>query len=279
MSDVTEPRIGRELPTTSFTVSREHLEHYYDGLDLERPPEGAELPSMLASIPDSAFTAASGYPNAFGNLWMRQEWELHEPLRLGERYLASGRILDIYKRRDRTVVNTEMSLLGATGELAAVARHHQSYLLGQASGEVSLRDPTRKEGARRFVVPDGKLIEALDRTISLEMCGLFFHGHANYHTDKQASEELGFPDVVVGGRMTMAYVGELLERHFGESWWHGGTLDVKFTNIVWPGEHITVRGVVTGPAADDPPRTEAFLWIEKDEGTVALVASASVATH
>ncbi len=279
MSDETEPRIGRELPTRSFTVSSEQVDHYYDGLALERPPGSAEIPSMLASIPDSLFTAASGYANAFGNLWMRQEWELHEPLRLGERYHASGRILDIYERRDRTVVNTEMTLLGTAGELAAVARHHQSYLLGQGSGEVALRDPKRKDGARRFQVPDGKPIEMLDRTISLEMCGLFFPGHANYHTDKQASFELGFPDVVVGGRMTMAYVGEVLERHFGESWWRGGTLDVKFTNIVWPGEHITVRGVVTGLSAEDPPRTEAFLWIEKDEGTVALVASASVATH
>ncbi len=279
MSEETEPRIGQELPTRSFTVSSEALNHYYDGLALERPPEGAELPSMLASIPDSSFTAASGYANAFGNLWMRQEWELHEALRLGERYEVSGSILDIYERRDRTVVNTGMTLLDAAGEPAAVARHHQSYLLGQESGEVALRDPTRKEGARRFQVPDGKPIESLDRTISLEMCGIFFHGHANYHTDRQASEELGFADVVVGGRMTMAYVGEVLERHFGEPWWRGGTLDVKFTNIVWPGEHITVRGVVTGPAAEDPPRTEAFVWIEKDKGTVALVAAASVATH
>ncbi|MEE9280175.1 MAG: hypothetical protein V3V67_08370, partial [Myxococcota bacterium] len=71
------------------------------------------------------------------------------------------------------------------------------------------------------------------------------------------------------------YVGELLERHFGEPWWRSGTLDVKFTNIVWPGEHVTVRGVETTLGAE-PGRTGAFLWIEKDDGSIALVASAGV---
>ena len=132
-----------------------------------------------------------------------------------------------------------------------------------------LRDPTRKEGARRFQVPDGKPIETLDRTISLEMCGIFFHGHANYHTDKQGIREAGFADVVVGGRMTMAYVERSSRDNSASPGGEGAPSTSKFTNIVWPGEHITVRGVVTGPTAEDRPRTEAFLWIEKDDGTVA----------
>ncbi|MEE9279138.1 MAG: MaoC/PaaZ C-terminal domain-containing protein, partial [Myxococcota bacterium] len=240
-----EPRVGRELPPRTFEVSAELLDHHYGGLALDPPGDAAPVPSMLASVPDSWFSVASGYRNAFGNLWMRQEWELRQPLQLGQTYDASARIVDIYRKRDRTVVNTQMTLRDASGELAATARHHQSYLLEQQSGKVALRDPRQKEGSRRFQVPDGKPLEPLDREITLEMCGLFFHGQASYHTDKKVSQELGFEDVVVGGRMTMAYVGELLERHFGEPWWRSGTLDVKFTNIVWPGEHVTVRGVET----------------------------------
>lgn len=126
-------------------------------------------------------------------------------------------------------------------------------------------------------MPQGVRFGGLERTISLEMCGQFFHGNANYHTDREASRELGFQDVVVGGRMTMGYVGHILEERFGEAWWRSGSFDLKFTNPVWPGDTITVNGVVTGPDPDDPERTAAFVWIAKADGTVVLIARAGVA--
>jgi hypothetical protein len=76
--------------------------------------------------------------------------------------------------------------------------HHQSFLLDAPVDQVEFRKPTQKAGARKFVVPDGDALESFDRTISLEMCGQYFHGNKNYHTDLQASKELGFQEVVVG---------------------------------------------------------------------------------
>ena len=109
------------------------------------------------------------------------------------------------------------------------------------------------------------------------MCGSFFHGDRNYHTDKEASAELGFTDVVVGGKMTMSLLGELLDQRFGASWSSGGKLLVKFANIVWPGETVRVRGVLQGANADDPARRDLFCWVEKDNGVIAVVAEGSVA--
>jgi acyl dehydratase len=169
-----------------------------------------------------------------------------------------------------------MTLRDPSGVAAVVARHHQSYVLGQSSGEVALRDPRAKEGSRRFEVPEGDRVEPLTRAITLEMCGTFFHGRSSYHTDRRASEALGFRDVVVGGRMTMSYLAHVLERRFGAAWWSSGRMDVKFTNIVWPGDEVTANAVVTGPLADDPARLGAFAWLEKQDGTVAVVASGSV---
>jgi len=80
---------------------------------------------------------------------------------------------------------------------------------------------------------------------------------------------------VVGGFMTMSYIGHLLEKHFGDNWWNGGKLDIRFTNPLWPDEHITVKGVVTGTSAEDDNREEVFAWIEKDDGTIVLIANAS----
>ena len=195
----------------------------------------------------------------------------------GSSYVAGGRITDIYKRRDRTVVNTEMTLKDESGQVVIVSNHHQSFLLDEPVEQVQFRDPTRKEGARKFNVPEGTPIEPIDVIVTLEMCGLYFHGNKSYHTDLEASQALGFQQVVVGGRMTMSYMGHLLDRHFGERWWSSGKLDLKFTNPTWPNDHLTVKGVVTGPLEDDAAREGAFAWIAKDDGTIVMIANASVA--
>ena len=63
--------------------------------------------------------------------------------------------------------------------------------------------------------------------------------------DRAASEDLGFEEVVVGGKMTLSYIGDMLDRNFGKNWYEGGNLDVKFTNIVWPGDKVTAHGVIS----------------------------------
>jgi hypothetical protein len=55
----------------------------------------------------------------------------------------------------------------------------------------------------------------------------------------------------------------------------GGSLDVKFTNIVWPGDKVTARGVITDNLAPDGTnRSEVNVWVEKEDGTVAIVGPA-----
>ena len=88
--------------------------------------------------------------------------------------------------------------------------------------------------------------------------------------------ELGFARVVVGGRMTMSYVSNTLEAQFGERWSNSGKLDLKFTNPVWCDDEVSVRGVVLNEQ-EDPDREKVFVWLSKQDGTVAIVAEASVA--
>ena len=176
------------------------------------------------------------------------------------------------------MVYYEVDVKDAAGALVFRTHHHQSFLREKpAGGEVAFRDPSKKPGARKFSVPEGKAFGGLNRTITIQMCGEYFHGNANYHTDKQASKALGFRDVVVGGRMTMAYAANILEDHFGDAWWKSGRLDLKFTNPTWPGDTITASGVTTGMVDGDADRMGAFVWLAKADDTVVLVAEASVA--
>jgi hypothetical protein len=272
-----EPTVGKVLPDIVFESTEALLDDYYEGLGLPRPGGDELVPTMVAGAADN-FHSASAFSQDRGHLWMRQEWDLRAPLIAGSSYVAHGRITDIYKRRDRTVVLTEMALNDADGLVVVVSNHHQSFLLDAPVEQVEFRDPTKKEGARKFKVPAGTPIEPFDATVTLEMCGQYFHGSKSYHTDLKASQALGFQEVVVGGRMTMSYIGHLVEQHFGPDFWTSGKLDVKFTNPTWPNDHLTMKGVDTGPLEDDPPRLGAFAWIEKDDGTIVLLATASVAS-
>ena len=164
-----------------------------------------------------------------------------------------------------------------TGNLIARSVHHQSFLAEQRSGEVALRDPASKEGARQAGEPSGEPLSLeLRKTFTPEMCDEFFYRSRNYHNDKDASKELGFRDTVIGGRMTISCVTELLTRHFGRGFYMGGRLDVKFTNVLWPNEPFTTRGIITGRRAEGgQTRAEVTVYCEKADGTKIIVAEAS----
>jgi acyl dehydratase len=267
-----EPYIGQVLPPRDFTVTEALVEDYVAGLGVEarsRPP------LMLANAVDTGGRLL--FSQQRGHLWLRQEWEFHGPLEAGATYRVEGRVLDIYPRKERTILLTETLLRAPdSGRVVSVQRHHQSFLLSQPD-EVRLRDPKEKEGARAFERPAGRDLGSIETTITLAMCGQFFHGSKNYHSDAERSRELGFRDVVVGGRMTMGYVGELLERALGDRWAESGRLLVKFTNVLWPDEPIRAQAVLAGPSAEAPDREGVFGWIEKTDGTIIVVAEGSVA--
>ncbi len=271
-----DPYIGKSLSTNRFTIDDTLLSDYHTGLNLEAGPNGG-VPAMIATGVDNGYFAEIAFPYQIGHLWMRQEWELRQPLQRDYGYHVTGEITDIYDKRDRQVVKYRVDLLNDDEELVIRTYHHQSFLRERISGEsVQLRDPTKKPGARKFIVPDGERFGGLETTITKEMCGIFFHGDANYHTDDEAAKELGFQRVVVGGRMTMAYAGTVLESYFGDAWAKSGKLDLKFTNPCWCDDLVTVHGVELAEQSS-PSRREAFLWMQKPDESIVYVAEASVA--
>ncbi len=277
-----EVYLGKELGRRDFAVTEQALGSYFGGLRLDpawyrdRSPYGRPVaPSMAIAEIEDRFIAGAVI-NPFGTLWRRQEWSFFLPLFPGEGYPASARVLDIYRHRDRTIVAMQVVLKTAAGEIVAEGRHHQSFVVGQTAGRVKLREPGEKERARPFTVPEGEPLDPVRRTITLEMCRTFFHGELSYHTQRQRAEGMGFDNVVVGGRMTLGYLGDLMDRRFGRGWYEGGRLDVKFTNVVWPGDEIVASGVVTGRTKEaGGTRANVAVWLEKADGTVAIAGTAS----
>ena len=273
---------GKDLGTIEVVVTREMVEHYMRGLDEPNPwyttasPFGEPVAPVIV-FQDTDVQFKGWYlENLFGNLWMRQEWEIHGPTRVGQSLSCTARVADRYRRRDRDVVAMEMRVHDASGALIARGVHHQSFL-EQKTGEVALRDPGAKEGAKRHAEPTGEPLSVeLRKSFTEEMCNEYFFKSKNYHNDRDASRELGFRDTVIGGRMTLSCVTELLTRHFGRGFYEGGRLDVKFTNVLWPNERFTTRGIVTNRTAEGGrTRAEVTVFCEKDDGTKVIVANAS----
>ena len=274
-----EAFVGKELQPRLFEISEKSVDDYFEGLRVDRSiyenialEDKLITPSMV--IIDAESIKGASFRNNFGNLWMRQEVDFHAPLPTEAKLNVRSKVLDIYEWRNRTVVLQESEIFNEKDELLGAMRHHQSYLLEQNSGKVTLRKPSEKEGVRKFDVPKGKSLKPVSSQIDLEMCGTFFHGNKSYHTDKRASEELGFEEVVVGGKMTISYIGDMLDRAFGDRWYSGGKLDVKFTNIVWPGDKVTAKGVIADESNSSEGTTEIRVWMEKEDGTVTIVGNA-----
>jgi hypothetical protein len=279
----TDVYAGKDLGTLDLTITADMIDHYVKGLDEPNPwytrdsPFGGPVaPVIVFQQADSLF---KGWylDNLFGNLWRRQEWEIFAPTRVSQTLHCSARVAERYRRRDRDVVAQEMWVRDAAGQLIARSVHHQSFLAEQSSGEVALRDPAAKEGARDRAEPSGEPLSLeLHKAFTEEMCSAFFYKSRNYHNDKEASKELGFGDTVIGGRMTISCVTELLTRHFGRGFYLGGRLDVKFTNVLWPNEPFTTRGIITGRQVEDGrTRAEVSVFCEKADGTKIIVADAS----
>lgn len=278
---------GKDLGTFNLTITEEMVQHYIRGLEVPNPWYTEDSPFGGPVAPAVIFQDISNrfkgwyLDNLFGNLWLRQEWDIHAPVRVGQTLHCTARVADRYQRRDREVVAQEVWLRDAAGRLVAHGIHHQSFLPEQSSGAVALRDPKAKEGAKTHSDPTGEPLSLeLKKAFTAEMCDQFFYSNRNYHNDKEASKQLGFQEVVIGGRMTLAGISELLTRHFGRGWFLGGHLDVKFTNVLWLSEPCTIRGVITGRSLEDgKARAQVAVCCEKADGTKVIVGTASALEH
>src|ERR1051325_4873735 len=125
---------GKDLGALELAVTDEMVQHYMKGLDEPNPwyttasPFGGPVaPVIVYQHADSEF---KGWylDNLFGNLWLRQEWEIHAPTRVGQVLRCTARVAERYRRRDREIVAQEMWVRDESGHLIARGVHHQSFL-------------------------------------------------------------------------------------------------------------------------------------------------------
>ena len=139
-----DPFVGKQLSNLSFRVTPDLLSDYSQGLKLEGD-DSIHIPSMIATGSDNGYFGEIAYDYQSGHLWMRQEWELFEPLSMDKAYEVSGAIEEIYPRRNRNVVKYRVDIheVGQS-ECAVRSYHHQSFLQEKLATEtLEFRDPSK----------------------------------------------------------------------------------------------------------------------------------------
>lgn len=271
-----EVAVGMDLGGHEYTVTDELVDRYVAGTAGD-PADRSPAPALL--FHSEVYRDLSWYlPNLIGNLHAAQEWQIFRPFFIGDRVRTHSTVVERYVRRNRDYIVNEVLITDAGGAWLQRSRTHQSFLIqDEHTGYVVDKD-REKRPDRKFDVGagDGPLLEAAEKTITLEMCQAFSGPHRSYHTDREMAQALGFPDVVVQGMMSVCFVSEIMTRNFGDGWFYGGRMNVKLVNVVWPNDRLRVCGRVREEIAEGRrTRIHADVWCEKQDGVKTVVGTAS----
>jgi acyl dehydratase len=284
--DKDERYVGRDMGGREVEITPEMVERFIAGTGDGNPwyrgdsPLGAPLTPALI-LHSEVYRDLSWYlPNIYGNLHARQEWDVFAPVVVGERLRTRSLIVERYVKRDREYVVNEVLVSDSSDRLVSRSRTHQSFLVAKEQrGEGFVVDRSReRDASRSFKVGErgGEPIAAPMRQITEAMCKAFSGPARNYHTDRQAAIDLGFPDIVVQGMLSICLVAEMMTRRFGMGFICGGKMDLRLVNVLWGNETTGPHGLIVDRRAEGKrTRAEVEVWCEKADGTKTIVGTAT----
>ncbi len=283
---VDDSYVGKYLGRHEYVADAEMVARYMAGTGDRNPwytgpsPLGGPLaPGLLLHSEQYAFRLRDWYlPNLYGNLHIRQEWELFRAVPLGTRLWTHGMIVDRYVRKNRDVVVLEFSVFDGDDVMVWRGRCHQSFLLEGAGGEVATGSgrPAGSAAPEAGERPVLETLEPVRRVADLELCMAFSGPKRNYHNDREEARKLGFPEVVVQGTLSTVFISEMLTNRFGLGWLAGGRMSLNLVSVLWGGEAVTARGVIREITREGlRRRAHLDVWTEKDDGTRTIVGTAS----
>jgi hypothetical protein len=274
--------VGRFCGSSLYEVTPELVAFYEQALDHRDPLHREAAPPLLFHSECYRFLAEWYLANLFGNLHARQDWELFGAIPVGARVRTRSTIVERYRKRGRDYVVNETDVADAAdGRLLVRGRTHQSFLPSRerAEGEGYVVDEgtaRRKEVRPEPPPARGPELAPVKKTVDARRCWMFSGPGRNYHTDREAARQLGFPNIVVQGMMATCFVAEVMQQAFGRGWLVGGQASLKLVNVLWVDESVTAGGRVREETPEGPStRVHCDVWVDKDDGTRVLAGVAS----
>jgi hypothetical protein len=287
--DRKEVYVGRDYGGAAYDITPEFVAKYIAGTGDDNPWYRGDSPLDRPLAPalilyDGVYRTLAWYlPNLYGNLHARQEWELFGPTAVGERLSTRSVIIGRYLKRDREYLVNEVLVTNAGGQLVSRSRTHQSFLIPAEAGKADFvvdrareKDSKRASKIGKIGEGDGEPIDAPMRQITEAMCMAFSGPARNYHNDKQKAVELGFPEIVVQGMLSVCMVAEMMTRRFGFGFLYGGRMDLRLVNVVWGNDVTGPKGLIVERHPEGiRTRAEVEVWCEKSDATKTILGTAS----
>src|SRR5258708_38572504 len=114
------------------------------------------------------------------------------------------------------------------------------------------------------------------RQINEETCMACSGQARNYHNDKQKAVELGYPEIVVQGMLSVCLVAEMMTKRFGLGFLFGGKMDLRLVNVVWGNDVTGPKGLIVERHREGKrTRAEVEVWCDKGDGDKTIVSSAT----
>src|SRR3989442_12756207 len=147
---------GREVDITldlvrDYSESVEDHHAWYSG---ESPFGGAVAPALL--LHSEVYRTLAWYlPRIYGNLHARQEWDLFQPVMVGDRVTTRSLVIDRYIKRDREYIVNEVTCFGGDGRPLNRGRTHQSFLRERQPETMVVDKERARRADRPFAVGQG----------------------------------------------------------------------------------------------------------------------------
>ncbi|MGA1478158.1 MAG: FAS1-like dehydratase domain-containing protein, partial [Burkholderiaceae bacterium] len=242
--------------------------------------EGDALPALwhwlyFLSAAKQSELGQDGHPHRGGflppvslprRMWAGGDLQWHRPLKMGENL-----------RRVSTIQSIEQKQ-GKTGELVFVKVLHEIFdAMGLAMQEVHdivYRDHSRQQGPVPFKVNDTadhshefsqEIIP--DSVLLFRYSALTFNGHRIHYDRQYATEQEGYPGLIVHGPLVATLLAELLRKQKPKARW----LSFRFKALVPMIDNQVLR--LYGRAID---ATTYALWAENDQGSMTMSAQAVI---
>jgi acyl dehydratase len=104
-----------------------------------------------------------------------------------------------------------------------------------------------------------------EKMIEFEKC-VWDRGR-NSHSDINVAKADGISQTIASGQNQMAFLHELLERNFGDTWVYGGKISVRYIHPVYAGDRLTANALVTEVTEEDgKARVSLQVWCENQDG-------------
>ncbi len=258
--------VGDELGPLDYVVSAEVAHEFFEGSMID-PVVVDRLGAIdggvahpLQTLTDYLWLIQERYAPMGTGLHASHETRCLRPIPLDQSLVATGRILDLYTRRDRDYWVAAYEISDADGVLvehvmkAAVDREAGTAPASaeQKAGAAPGRTPRSAEepatwssfARHEFSLP---MQRAYDRQYWLRR-GADFATTPNAHTSVEVARGAGLPDAVAHSSHYYCWFADAALLEFGTEWMSDGTLSARFLAPVYPGETVVIEG---GRAGDE----------------------------